>query len=163
MIHTTLLRLLGCTSLLSALLAPHGAQAQTPSPPQFVNASTCSYENSQSGLFVFGPYLYGSSGTAYCNFAPPVHTYGQPLPALNTVAISGFTRNGGQVKTRVCTTVSFAGEARLACGAERTSVGSFNDILELPTSNEIPTGYFLIVNLSPPFAAVSGLSATWLR
>lgn len=163
MIRTTLLRLLGGTGLLAALLAPHGAGAQTPSPPQFLNGSTCSHENSQSELFVFGPYLYGSGGTAYCNFAPPVHAYGQPLPALSSVSISGFTRDGGLVRTRACTTVSFAGEARLACGAERTSAGNFNDTLELPTTTEIPTGYFLIVNLSPPFAALSGLSAVWLR
>jgi hypothetical protein len=41
---------------------------------------------------------------------------------------------------------------------------NFYDRVELPTPPQSPpTGYFLLMTLNPPFAALSGLVVTWRR
>lgn len=163
MIRTQLSRLSACIGLPAALLVAPAIHAQTPTPPKFINGSTCVFDSSQTGLSLLGPYLRGAAGTAYCNFAPPAHVYGQPVPQLNSVAISGFTQGGGRIAARVCQNLSFAGQATVYCGPERISSGDFYDLLELPPTEPTPTGYFVQVTVTPPFGAVSGLSVVWVR
>jgi len=159
MLRKNLLRLLFWIGLLSSPLA---ARAQT--PPQYINASTCTFNNNVVGMYVVGPYLYGSGGTAYCNLTRPVHNYGEALPALASVNVSGYALQGGSITTQVCRNFSFAGPAQIECGTPKISSGNFYDPVELPTPPQSPpTGYFLLVTLNPPFAALSGLVVTWNR
>jgi len=149
---------------LATALPPLAAHAQTQTPPQFVNASTCAFNNNASGLSVVGPYLYGSSGVAYCNLTPPGHNYGETIPTPNTVTVSGYSLQGGSLSSQVCRNTSFAGPATIECGPVKISSGNFYDTVDLPPpSQSLPTGYFVLVTLNQPFAALSGLSVTWNR
>jgi len=144
------------------LLSPLAAHAQAQTPPQFVNASTCAFN--AGSLSVVGPYLYGASGVAYCNLTPPGHNYGEAIPTPNTVTVSGYSLQGGSVNSQVCRNTSFAGPATIECGPVKVSSGNFYDTVALPPpSQSLPTGYFLLVTLNQPFAALSGLSVTWNR
>lgn len=101
---------------------------------------------------------------AYCTLALPAHNYGQPIPILNSVAVSGFTGTGGGIRTRVCKTQAFAGHASLDCGPYRTSSGDFYDLVDLPTTSSwTPTSYYVEVTFIPPFAALCGLAVVWAR
>ncbi len=165
MFRTTLSRL-SCwfAFALATALPPLSAHAQTQTPPQFVNASTCAFNNNAAGLSVVGPYLYGSSGVAYCNLTPPGHNYGEAIPTPNTVTVSGYSLQGGSVSSQVCRNTSFAGPATIECGPVKISSGDFYDTVALPPpSQSLPTGYFVLVALNQPFAALSGLSVTWNR
>jgi hypothetical protein len=159
MLFKHLLRLLFCLGLLGSPFVVH---AQV-TPTQFLNGNTCSFNNGDP-IGVWGPYVYGSGGIAYCTLTPPVHNYGQPIPLLNSVTVSGYARTGGSIRTRVCKTQAFAGDAALDCGNYRTSSGNFYDLVDLPTaSNWTPTSYYVEVTFSPPFAALSGLAVVWQR
>jgi hypothetical protein len=165
MVCKHLLRLLSWIGTLPfLLLSPLSAHAQTPTPPQYINASSCVFNNNVTGMYVVGPYLYGSGGTAYCNLTRPVHNYGEALPALNSVHVSGYSLQGGSVSTQVCRTSAYGGPAQIDCGVPKVSSNNFYDQVELPPPPASPpTGYFLWVTLNQPFAALSGLVVTWNR